>query len=354
MAATPPLAYHPPMPNVRREIRQEIKTALDGKYVVERELADGGHARLFVATEVALGRRVALKVLRPELRADIDATRFRGEIQLAAGLTHPNIVPILAAGEAGGLLYYTMPLLEGHSLRALLDRHGELAIGDVVSIFHDLAKALGYAHSRGIIHRDVKPDNVLVDHGTALLTDFGIALALDAARIDAADRRSTPRGIGTPMYVSPEQSAGDPRLDQRSDLYSLGVVAYEMLAGQPPFTYRSQEAMLAAQRTERPSPIESRRADVPRWLADLVMRLLEKRPPDRPQTAAEVLRVLEGGATLSGAVPGLSRGRPHAFARVVVIAVIIALAFVLGERFNPAGRRAAIMLRTTPSQVHSP
>ena len=354
MAATDPPAYHPPMPNVPREMRQAIQTALDGTYVVERELADGGHAHLFVATEVALGRRVALKVLRPELRAALDATRFRREIQLAAGLTHPNIVPILTAGEAGGFLYYTMPLLEGPSLRTLLESHGTLAVGDAVPILHDLAKALGYAHSRGIIHRDVKPDNVLVDHGTALLTDFGIAMALDAARIDGPDRRSTPRGIGTPMYVSPEQSAGDPRADQRSDLYSLGVVAYEMLAGQPPFTYRSQEAMLAAQRTERPPSIGSRRQNVPRWLADLVMRLLEKRPADRPQTAAEILRVLNGGATVSGAVRGVSRARPHAFARVVVIAVIIALAFMLGEHFNPGGHRAAIMLRTTPIAGQSP
>ncbi|HJU66717.1 MAG TPA: serine/threonine-protein kinase [Gemmatimonadaceae bacterium] len=342
------------MPNVTAEMRHAVQTALQSTYVVEREVAHGGTAHLFIAMEIALGRRVALKVLRAELRAGIDARRFRQEIRVAAGLTHPNIVPILAAGEAGGFLYYTMPLLEGHSLRGLIDRHGALAIGDVLSIAHDLANALDYAHSRGIIHRDVKPDNVLVDHGTALLTDFGIAMALDAAKIDGPDRRSTPRGIGTPMYVSPEQAAGDPGLDQRSDLYSLGVVAYEMLAGRPPFVYSSQAAMLAAHRNEAPVPIGSRRDDLPSWLAALVMRLLEKRPGDRAQTAAEVLRVLEGGAAAPLAALPPSRPRPHAFARVVMIAVIIALAFVLGEHFNPAGHRAAILLRTTPSQVHSP
>jgi TolB-like protein/tRNA A-37 threonylcarbamoyl transferase component Bud32 len=329
------------MPNVPSELRQDIQTALDGTYAVERELADGGNAHLFVATEIALGRQVALKVLRPELRAAIDATRFRREMRLTAGLTHPNIVPILAAGEAGGFLYYTMPFLEGRSLRALLERHGELAVGDVVSILHDLAKALAYAHSRGIVHRDVKPDNVLVDHGTALLTDFGIAMALDAATIDRTDRRSTRRGVGTPMYVSPEQSTGDPRLDQRSDLYSLGVVAYEMLAGQPPFTYRTQEAMLAAHRTEVPSPIASRREGVPRWLAELVMRLLEKRPADRPQTAEEVLRVLDGGVTVPVAAP--ARRRPLARAAMFAIVVLASAlsAYVWGQASRTPTRVSA-------------
>jgi serine/threonine protein kinase len=292
------------MPNVTSELSEEIQVALGGAYTVERELANGGNADLFVATEIALGRRVALKVLRPELRATLDAARFRREIQLAARLTHPNIVPILTAGEAGGFLYYTMPFLEGYSLRALLEEHGALVIGDVVSILHDLANALGYAHSRGIVHRDVKPDNVLVEHGTALLTDFGIATALDAATIGRTERRSKGRGVGTPMYVSPEQATGDPRLDHRSDLYSLGVVTYEILAGQPPFTYCSQEAMLSAHVNEVPPPIASRRTDVPPWLARLVMRLLEKRPADRPRSADEVLRLLDSSVTVSVGAPG--------------------------------------------------
>jgi TolB-like protein len=273
---------------------------LDGEYTVERELADGGSAHLFVATEVALGRPVALKVLRPELRRAVDAERFRREIRLAAGLSHPNIVPILTAGEAGGFLYYTMPFLEGRSLRALLETHGALAVGDTVSILQDLAKALAYAHARGIVHRDVKPDNVLIEHGTAVLTDFGIATALHAATIGGTGRRSTGMAVGTPMYVSPEQSTADPRLDHRSDLYSLGVVAYEMLAGRPPFTYLSQDAMLAAHRSEVPAPIESRREDVPGWLAQLVMQLLEKRPANRPQSADEVLRLLGASLTIAG------------------------------------------------------
>ncbi|MGQ0713406.1 MAG: serine/threonine-protein kinase [Gemmatimonadaceae bacterium] len=289
------------MPNVRSELANRIQAALGRAYVIERELARGSSAHLFVATETALGRRVALKVLRPGLRAAVDAARFHREILLAAPLTHPNITPILTAGEAGGFLYYTMPLLEGHSLRTLLKERGALAISDAVSILHDLAKALGYAHSRGVLHRDVKPDNVLVEYGTALLGDFGIATALDAAAIGRTERRSKGRAVGTPMYVSPEQAAGIPRLDQRSDLYSLGVVAYEMLGRRPPFTYKRQEAMLAAHRTELPSPIALRRKGVPPWLAQLVMRLLEKRPADRPQSAEAVLRLLDAGTTVSGA-----------------------------------------------------
>ena len=331
MSAEAPSAYLAPMPNVSAGFREKIQAALGGAYTVERELADGGSAHLFVATETALGRHVALKVLRPELHAGVDVARFRREIQLEAQLMHPNIVPILTAGEAGGFLYYTMPFLEGRSLRALLDRQGEIAVGDVVSILHDLAKALAYAHSRGIVHRDVKPDNVLVEHGTALLTDFGIATALDAATIGRTERRSKGRGVGTPMYVSPEQAAGDPRLDERTDLYSLGVVAYEMLAGEPPFTYRSQDAMLSAHRNEIPPPIASRRADVPTWLARLVMRLLEKRPADRPQTADEVLRSLDGGATIPTAVP--TRRRPLARAATIAIVVLASAvgAYLWGE-----------------------
>jgi eukaryotic-like serine/threonine-protein kinase len=320
------------MPNAASGLLAELQTVLDSTFIVERELADGGGAHLFVATEVALGRPVALKVLRPELRRAVDAERFRREIQLAAGLSHPNIVPILTAGEAGGFLYYTMPFLEGRSLRALLERNGALAIGDTVSILQDLAKALAFAHSRGIVHRDVKPDNVLVEHGTALLTDFGIATALHLATIRDA---RTPKGmaVGTPMYVSPEQSTGDPHLDHRSDLYSLGVVAYEMLAGRPPFTYLSQEAMLAAHRSEVPAPIESRREDVPGWLAQLVMQLLEKRPANRPQSADEVLRLLDSRMTIAvGAVdasfpPRVARRRaPQPRRRrfaVVVLAIIV-------------------------------
>jgi eukaryotic-like serine/threonine-protein kinase len=329
MPAVTAWVYLAPMPNVTTELREQVQAALAGTYVVERGLADGGNAHLFVATEIALGRRVALKVLRPELRAAIDATRFRREIQLAAGLMHPNIVPILTAGEAAGFLYYTMPFVEGRSLRALLERHQEVAIGDVMSLLHDVARALAYAHSRGVVHRDVKPDNVLVDHGTALLTDFGIAMALDAATIDRTDRRATRRSVGTPMYVSPEQSTGDPRLDQRSDLYSLGVVAYEMLVGQPPFTYRDQQAMLAAHRTEVPPPIGSRRADVPAWLAQLVMRLLEKRPADRPQTADEVLRLLHNSTGDVVRKPA-TRGRARHLAGMAMAAVII-MAIAIGE-----------------------
>jgi serine/threonine-protein kinase len=280
-------------------LADEIQVALGAAYVVERELPGGGMAHLFVATETALGRRVALKVLPAHLSASLDAARFRREIQLAARLTHPNIVPLLAAGEAAGLLYYTMPFVEGESLRARLDRDGQLPIAEVVSVLRDLARALAYAHAHHVVHRDLKPDNVLLAQGTALLTDFGIAKAVDAATTATTERTAAGIAVGTPTYVSPEQAAGDPELDQRTDLYSLGVVAYEMLAGRPPFTYRALQALLAAHRSEAPLPIATQRPGTPPWLAQLVTRLLAKPPAERPQSADEVLHVFDAAVTVS-------------------------------------------------------
>jgi TolB-like protein/tRNA A-37 threonylcarbamoyl transferase component Bud32 len=296
-----------------RNLREEIQAVVGAAYDVERQIAAGASARLFLARDTTLDRRVALKVLPAELSATVDASRFRREIRLAARLTHPNIVPLLSAGEARGTLYYTMPFVEGESLYERLARDGELPIASVVSIMRDLTKALAYAHAHGVVHRDLKPENVLLERDTALLTDFGIAKALTAARRgDERRKGDTPSGgiptidrrvgnvtavgiaVGTPTYVSPEQAAGDPRIDHRTDLYSLGVVAYEMLTGQPPFTSRATQAVLAAHRSEDPPPIVTRRPGTPPWLAELVMRLLEKRAGDRPQSADDVLSLLEG------------------------------------------------------------
>jgi serine/threonine-protein kinase len=337
--------------------REEIQSALDDAYAVERELAVGGRVHLFLATDKALGRRVVLKVMPPELSVTLDATRFRCEILLAARLMHPNIVPVLSAGEARGFLYYTMPFVEGDSLHARIVRDGKLPITDVVSILRDLAKALAYAHAHGVVHRDVKPDNVLLEQGTALLTDFGIAKALTAAARDDGGLTCTdgrpatsspapvvgPRweevgaagiAVGTPMYVSPEQASGDPRIDHRTDLYSLGVVAYEMLAGHPPFTYDSLRAILAAHRSEPPPPITSFREDTPPVIAQLVMRLLAKRPADRPQSADEVVRILDGAMAVSPSAMAqvgraLSARVPTSLAARVSRAGLAALATVL-------------------------
>ncbi|HKH91327.1 MAG TPA: serine/threonine-protein kinase [Gemmatimonadaceae bacterium] len=316
--------YQSPVARAAPVLREEIQALVGTAYAIERQIATGASAHLFLAMETALDRRVVLKVLPEELSATVNVARFRREIRLAARLTHPNIVPLLAAAEGRGILYYTMPFVEGESLHARLGRDGELTTPEVVSIVRDLARALAYAHAHGVVHRDLKPENVLLVQGTALLTDFGIAKALSVAarRGGGGERRksdvpppdrvrspvecqmeqhvtATGIAVGTPAYVSPEQAAADPAIDHRTDLYSLGVVAYEMLTGQPPFVQRATRALLAAHRTEEPPPLAIRRPGTPPWLAQLVTRLLEKRPADRPQSADEVLRVLEDatGAT---------------------------------------------------------
>ena len=250
-------------------------------------------SRVFVGRETALGRTVVLKVLPPELAASLSSERFRREIQVAASLQHPHIVPLLSAGQAGEFLFYTMPFIAGESLRERLARQGELPVRTAVRIIGDVARALAYAHRHGIVHRDIKPDNILLTGDQAQVADFGIAKAI-AASAEQEGLTSVGVALGTPFYMAPEQAAADPTTDARADLYALGVVAYEMLAGQPPFQGRSAAQLLAAHATERPVPLRERRPAVPPALADLVMRLLEKRPADRPQSAEEVLQVLEG------------------------------------------------------------
>src|SRR5688500_1934506 len=282
------------------DVHDRLQRALGAAYTIERELGGGGMSRVFVADEAALGRKVVVKVLRPELAEGISTERFKREVRLAARLQHPHVVPLLAAGELdGGVLFYTMPFVDGESLRVRLDRDGGLPVGDVVRILRDSASALAYAHGQGIVHRDIKPENILLSHGGAVVADFGIAKAITASiEADGADgsRRSTltvaGTSLGTPAYMSPEQAAGDV-VDHRADLYALGVVAYELLAGRPPFEGRSAQQLLAAHATQTPEPIERRRSAVPLALASLVTRLLEKHPADRPQSADEVLRALD-------------------------------------------------------------
>src|SRR3989454_665616 len=212
-----------------------LQAALGAAYRIERELGGGGMSRVFVAEEVELGRRVVIKVLAPELAAGVSVDRFKREIQLAASLQHPHIMPLLAAGPAEELLYYTMPLIEGESLRAKLAREGALPISDTVRILRDVADALAYAHKHGVAHRDIKPDNVLLSNPHAVVTDFGVAKALS----QSTGRSSLPSAgvaLGTPAYMAPEQAAADPHTDHRCDLYAVGALAYEMLTGRPPFT----------------------------------------------------------------------------------------------------------------------
>lgn len=262
---------------------------------------------VFVARDNTLGRNVVVKVLPYELAATVSVDRFKREIMLSAALQHPHIVPVLTAGEADGLPFFIMPFVEGESLRARLAR-GPLSVREAVSILKDVARALVYAHGRGIIHRDIKPDNILLSGGSATVTDFGVAKAISASRESARPQSQTRSGtitlvgtsIGTPAYMAPEQAAGDPLTDHRADLYALGIVAYEMLVGAPPFHGRAPQQLLAAQLTEQPAPIANRRYDVPEALATLIMRLLEKDPAKRPKSATEVARSLEDPSVVSG------------------------------------------------------
>lgn len=252
-------------------------------------------SRVFVARENALGRAVVLKVLPPDLSGVMSAERFRREIQLAASLHHPHIVPVLTAGEADGLLYYTMPLVEGESLRAKLSREGELPVSEAIRLLQQVADALSYAHEHGIVHRDLKPENILLSGRHAHVVDFGVAKALSASAVDGTESGLTSVGIalGTPAYMAPEQAAADPQSDHRVDIYALGVVAYEVLTGAHPFAGRRAQGLLVAHATETPEPIAKRRPSIPASLANLVERMLEKRPADRPASAEQVLRELD-------------------------------------------------------------
>ena len=284
------------------DLREQLQTTLGDGYAVERELGGGGMSRVFVAVETTLGRRVVVKVLPPETSGAVSAERFRREVQLAARLQHPYVVPLLSAGESGGLLYYTMPYVTGETLRARLARDGALALPAAVRVLRDVARALAYAHRQGIVHRDIKPENILLgEDGDALVSDFGVAKALVAATGGSGGARSALTSVGfalgTPGYMAPEQALADPATDHRADLYALGVVAYEALAGSHPFAGRPAQALVAAHATEAPEPLSRRRASVPAGLAALVMRLLEKHPADRPQSADEVLAELEGVST---------------------------------------------------------
>ncbi|MGH7618808.1 MAG: serine/threonine-protein kinase [Gemmatimonadaceae bacterium] len=279
-------------------LQERLQAALGDAYRIERELPRGGMSRVFVALETALGRNVVIKVLAPELTATLSAERFKREIMLAARLQHPNIVPLLSAGQAGSSLYYTMPLVDGESLRQRIDRERPMEFANISRILEEVASALAYAHDENIIHRDMKPENVMFFHGRAVVLDFGIGKALTAAQRGDGDGRITQAGVslGTPTYIAPEQASGDPTLDHRADIYALGVVAYEMITGHPPFHGRTPQAIMAAHARDTAEPVSTKRSDVPPELARIVMHCLAKSPAQRPQSAAEIMRVLSPGA----------------------------------------------------------
>jgi serine/threonine-protein kinase len=335
------------------DIREDLQRALGTTYTIERELGGGGMSIVFVATDNALGRHVVIKVLPYDLAASVSVDRFKREIMLSAALQHPNIVPVLSSGQADQLPYFIMPYVEGESVRARTAR-GPLSVRETVSILKDVARALAYAHGRGIIHRDIKPDNILLSGGAAVVTDFGVAKAISASRerVTLGGRPTSSGGwssgtitsvgtsLGTPMYMAPEQAAADPNMDHRADLYALGVVGYEMLVGAPPFYGRTPQALLAAQLTETPKPISSRRYDVPPALSDLLMRMMEKDPTKRPRNATEVARLLDDPSVMSGEFTSLrpARSQTNSWRRrasfVGAVGVLLAAGLAAGTYFR--------------------
>jgi serine/threonine protein kinase/tetratricopeptide (TPR) repeat protein len=298
------------------DLRDQLQHTLGASYTLERELGGGGMSRVFVAEDTALGRSVVVKVLPPEMASGVSIERFKREITLAARLQHPHIVPLLSAGETGGLPYFTMPFVEGESLRARLARGEEVPLKAAVHLLREVASALAYAHRKGVIHRDIKPENVLITEQHAMVTDFGVAKAISAAtHADADGLTAVGVALGTPAYMAPEQVAGDPGTDHRADIYAFGVIAYELLAGRAPFAGRTAQALMAAHVLETPEAISSRRVGVPAELSALVMRCLEKSPDNRPQSAEDILRRLDD-------VPATHREQKDARPSIAVLPMV--------------------------------
>jgi serine/threonine-protein kinase len=340
------------------DLRDQLQANLGSAYTIERELGGGGMSRVFLADERGLGRQVVIKVLSTDMAASLSLDRFKREIALAARLQHPHIVPLLTAGDAGGIPYFTMPYQRGDSLRAVLIARGErpIPIPDAVRMLREVASALVCAHDAGIVHRDIKPDNILVSGGAALVTDFGVAKAVHAASDVAHAITASGVSVGTPGYMAPEQVAGDPDIDQRADIYAWGIVAYELLTGAPPFRGRSPHEAMAAHVTEVPEPVERRRSSVPRPLADLVMRCLEKRPDDRPQTAREVVDALDAttsGERVAGVRPFRAWHRRRWFARAAIGAsglAVVTAAITFAALRRPGVHSIAVLpFRVTPA-----
>jgi serine/threonine-protein kinase len=335
-----------------------LASALYDRYTIEREIGRGGMATVYLAEDMKHERKVAVKVLRPELAAALGSDRFLQEIKIAANLNHPHILPLLDSGAAeeppsarphdrpSAFLYYVMPYVEGQSLRDKLAKEGELPIGEAVRILRDVVDALSHAHKHNVVHRDIKPDNVMLTERHALVTDFGVAKAVSDAT-GAISLTTEGVALGTPAYMAPEQAAADPHIDHRADIYAVGAVAYELLTGRPPFTGTTQQEILAAHVTQVPEPVTKYRESVPPALAELVMKCLEKKAADRWQTAEELLPQLEALATLSGGttpvgmVPMSTAKRGWMIAATAgTIAVVLAL--ILGITVLPRGSGASL------------
>ncbi|HEV8264884.1 MAG TPA: protein kinase, partial [Gemmatimonadales bacterium] len=320
------------------DIERNLREALAGRYRLERELGHGGMAVVFLAEDLKHGRKVALKVLRPELAQSLGADRFLREIRISARLNHPNILTLIDSGSAAGFMYYVLPYVEGESLRDRLTRERQLPVDEALRITREAADALAYAHAAGVVHRDIKPENILFEAGHAVVADFGIARAVS----EAAGERLTESGIavGTPAYMSPEQAMGSAPVDARSDIYSLACVLYEMLAGAPPYGGPTPQAILARKVMEPVPGLRVVRELVPPGIEAVILRALAKTPADRPATAREFADGLLGAGVTMRPTP-LLRGRLVVTASVVV--VIAAAAYVVlalaGNRGSPATSR---------------
>ena len=258
------------------DLLERLKTALADRYKTEGELGHGGMATVFLAQDLRHNRKVAIKVLKPELAAAVGSERFLHEIETTAGFTHPNILPLHESGQADDLLFYVMPYIVGETLRDRLNKEKQLPVEDAVGITLDIARALGYSHTRGVIHRDIKPENILLSEGVAVVADFGIARAVGGSD----GLTATGVAIGTPAYMSPEQASGEVQVDARSDLYSLGCVFFEMLAGQPPFTGATAESIVNQHRTAEVPKISSIRPTADSHIESVLSRLLAKTPAE--------------------------------------------------------------------------
>ena len=348
-------------PTTTPEGASRLADALRDRYRIERELGAGGMATVYLAHDARHDRRVAIKVLKPELGALIGSQRFLSEIRTTANLQHPHILPLFDSGAADSLLYYVMPYIEGISLRDRLTRDRQLSVAEATRIASEIGAALDYAHRHGIIHRDIKPENILLNDGSALVADFGIALAADVAGTRMTE---TGMSLGTPQYMSPEQAMGERALDARTDVYSLGCVTYEMLAGEPPFSGPSAQAIVARVMTSEPSDLRSLRRTIPDHVADAVHIALEKVPADRFARAADFVGALAGSAppARSRRAPSAVASQPSGVAWVRVAPYGLALMFLAAAamgwlrpaRPGPVSRHRVALWQTPLSSIQSP
>ena len=350
------------------DVREQLQSALGDELRLGRELGGGGMSRVFIAEDTKLGRDVVVKVLSPTLAQEFSLERFTREIKLAANLQQAHIVPLLSAGATErGLPYYIMPYVEGESLRHRLKSGSALSIEETILVLKDVCRALAYAHARGVVHRDIKPDNVMLSNGAAVVTDFGIAKAVTSAResrvadsTESLTRMGT--SLGTPAYMAPEQGAGDPDTDHRADIYALGAMAYELLTCKTPFGERAPHALLVAHFTEIPTPVSVLRPDTPPALADLVMTCLSKDPADRPQSATEVLAALSD-VSATGAVKSMDQiGTAHSkpttrsntrtlVVAAAVLAAISAASYVVWQFFSEPPGLERTLIAVMPFNV---